>query len=350
MEKTIFIVDNVHTNLYAVEQALEAHYNVLTMPSGKKAISILEKITPHLILLDIDMPDMNGFEVLQYLKSHEEYRKIPVVFLTGVNDDEAEAKGFEMGIVDFIAKPFSTPILLSRIKRHIDANQSIYDNNYKLDQTMQSRIYILADIAEKRDQSTGGHIERVANCIEILIKAMQERGVYHEEIKDWKPHRMAESSLLHDIGKITITDTILNKPGKLTPEEFEIIKSHTLASAKIINQVIARDGESDFLHHALLFAKYHHERWDGSGYPFGLVGEDIPMQGRIMSLVDVYDALISERLDKEAFSDEHAAEYILEQSGKHFDPRIVEVFNEIRDQFRAVRLAFENALSGSNPN
>ena len=355
MEKTIFVVDDVEANLFAAEETLEEHYNVITAQSGRRAIELLEKIKPHLILMDIDMPDMDGFETLKYLKSKECFHDIPVIMLTGMSDIDSEVKGFEMGAVDFIAKPFSAPVLLNRVKLHIDINEIIKERTElikertaKLMEAFKSRIYVLTDIVEKRDKLAGGHTERASRFVKILITAMQEQKVYFDTIKDWDPDSISSSSLLHDIGKITVTDSILTKPGKLTPEEFEIMKTHAAAGEKIINQIIGRDGENEFLYHAKLFAKFHHERWDGSGYPSGLKGEDIPLEGRIMALVDVYDNLIFGK-DKEHLSCEQAAEAIVEASGTQFDPKIVEVFRSVRDQFKEVRLDFEKSSMKLEP-
>ena len=340
MEKTIFVVDDSHTNLFAAEEALEGHYNVITIPSGAKTIALLEKITPNLILLDIEMPEMDGFAVLEYLKGNDKFKDIPVVFLTALVDTELEAKGFQMGVVDFIIKPFSAPVLINRVKLHMDTSDIIIKRTAQLLKAHQTMIFILADIIETRDEYTGGHIERTAQFMKLLIVGMQEHGVYPELIGEWDPVMMAEAALLHDIGKINVSDTILNKPGRLTPEEFDIMKNHALIGKRIIDKIIARTGsEDDFLTNARLFAAYHHERWDGSGYPHGLVGEDIPIHGRLMGIVDVYDALISERPYKKPFSDEVAMDIIVGESGKHFDPKIVDVFKKSHDRFVKARLA-----------
>ena len=338
MEKTIFVVDDMNTNLVAAEQALEQYYNVITIPSGKKALAMLERIIPHLILLDIHMPEMNGFEVLEQLKASKKYRDIPVMLITGMSEVDLEVKGFEMGVVDFVKKPFSEPVLVNRVKLHIDLHQLLYERTLKLTQAVQNRIYILASIVEQRNRPVGGHIERVAKFVEILVKAMLEKGVYPEETKDWDPKEIARCAILHDIGNIRITDTILTKPDKLTLEEFEIVKTHTSAGAHIIDQVMARDGDSTFMHHAKMFALYHHELWNGKGYPYGLAGTDIPIHGRIMALVDAYDNYIVTKLTKEFPRKQIVVEMIMQESGNLFDPKIVEVFNLVKKQFEAVKV------------
>ena len=341
MDKIIFVVDDSDTNLETAEAALEEHYDVITIPSGKKAIELLEKIKPHLILMDIEMPEMSGFDVLDSIKSNEEHQDIPIIFLTAMVNPDVETKALEMGVVDFITKPFSTPVLLNRVRLHIDISEVIRERTKQLVRAQQDIIFVLADVVENRDEVTKFHIDRTAMFVKLLLTAMKERGVYYEQVKDLSPDKLAESSLLHDVGKITIPDAILNKPSRLTAEEFEIMKTHVLAGKKIIKKVISRSGENVFLYNAKLFATYHHERWDGSGYPYGLKGDNIPLQGRIMAIVDVYDALISKRPYKDAFPDNIAIKIISEESGKHFDPKIVEVFLEIHEQFNNTRRIFE---------
>jgi len=331
------VVDDSDTNLSMAESALEDQYRVMTMPSAAKMFGLLKKIIPDLILLDIEMPEMDGFEALQKLKSTDSFADIPVVFLTGRTDAEVEVRGFKMGAVDFITKPFSAPVLINRIKTHIDIGEIIHERTAQLHRLQNSIVSVLADIVENRDKGTGGHIERTSIYISILINAMEERGLYAEEMRGWDVEKIISSAKMHDLGKISITDIIINKPGKLTTEEYDLMKAHAIEGERIIDEIIARTGEREFLRNAKLFAGYHHERWDGTGYPRGLQGAEIPLQGRIMAIVDVYDALVSERPYKKAFTDEKAVEIIMENAGTQYDPKIAEVFYEVRDQFKAVR-------------
>ena len=193
----------------------------------------------------------------------------------------------------------------------------------------------MADLVENRDKNTGGHIDRTAMYLKILINAMMEQGVYADEMKNWNMESVISSARLHDLGKIVISDSILNKPGPLTPEEFTIMKTHSTEGERIIDKAIAQTGDADFLHNAKMIAAYHHECWDGSGYPYGLKGTAIPLQGRIMAIIDVYDALVSERPYKKAFSHEEAVAIIMKSADRHFDPLIAKVFNEINEQIRA---------------
>jgi len=339
--KTIFAVDDSDTNLSTAKKTLESRYKVFTMPSAAKMFTLLEKITPDLILLDIEMPEMSGFEALISLKANPVYKDIPVIFLTGyANNDNIEASGFELGVVDFIAKPFSTHVLLNRIKTHLEIDELIRERTAQIKRLQNGIVTVLADVVEERDKDTGGHNDRTAMYVRILLKAMEEGGVYADEIREWDIEMVVSSARLHDVGKIHIFDMVLNKPGKLDNEEYEKMKLHTIEGARIIDRMIKQTGEEEFLHNAKLFAEYHHERWDGTGYPHGLAGLDIPLQGRIMAIADVYDALVSLRPYKEAFTNEEAVNIIAARAGKHFDPKIVEVFLEVKDQFAAVREAF----------
>jgi len=336
--KTIFIVDDSDTNLTMAEDALEDLYNVMTMPSAAKMFALLEKIKPDLILLDIEMPVTNGFEACKILKDNPALAEIPIIFLTSRNDSETEAKGFEIGAMDFISKPFSTPVLLNRIRMHLDIDQLIRDRTSQLRRLQNGIVLVLADMVENRDISTGGHIVRTTAYIKILLDAMIRDGVYGYEMKDWDIDTAISSARLHDIGKIVVSDLILNKPSKLTEEEYEKMKSHAAEGERIIDQIIEQTGEGEFLRHAKLFAGYHHERWDGTGYPHRLSEQGIPLQGRIMTVVDVYDALVSKRPYKAAFTDDEAVEIIMSNAGKHYDPKITDVFYSVKNLFKEATL------------
>jgi len=335
--KTIFVVDDSDTNLSMAESALEGQYHVMTMPSAAKIFTLLERITPDLILLDIEMPEMNGFEALKKLKSDANWSDIPVMFLTGRNDESAEAQGLEMGAVDFVTKPFSAPVLLNRIKTHLNIDEIIRERTAQLHRIQNSIVSVLSDMVENRDKGTGGHIERTSMYMKILINEMKSRGVYADEISQWDEDNVISSARMHDLGKISISEIIINKPDKLTDAEYETMKNHTTEGEQIIEKIILRTGDVDFLSNAKLFAGTHHEHWDGNGYPRGLKGENIPLQGRIMAIVDVYDALVSERPYKKAFSHEEAVQIIMNSAGSHYDPKIAEVFYNARELFKTVR-------------
>ena len=336
--KNLFVVDDSDVNLLSAENALANEYNVFTLPSAADMFELLENVTPDLILLDIDMPGMDGFEALKRLKSNGRHAHIPVIFLTGWNDVSVEVRGFEAGAVDFITKPFSAVVLLKRVKSQLDIESLIRERTERLQHLQGGMVSVLADMVESRDETTGGHVERTADYIRILLGEMLKRGVYADQIGEWNLETAASSARLHDVGKIVISDVILNKPGKLTSEEFDVMKTHAMEGERIIEKMIYQTGEEDFLRFAKLFAGCHHERWDGSGYPRGLRGGQIPLQGRIMAIADVYDALVSDRPYKKAFTHGQAAEIILESRGSHFDPALVDVFCEVRDQFAEVEL------------
>ena len=343
MRKTVFIVDDNDTNLLKAEEALEDLYEVLTVPSGAALFKLFSRVLPDIILLDIKMPGMDGFEVLSKLK--QEHPSIPVIFLTGLSDAETEARGFEMGVVDFIHKPFSAPVLRNRVRQQINVNELIKERTAQLERSNRNLIYIMSDFVENRDLETGGHVWRTVEYIRLLITEMIDQGVYTDEVADWDVEIVSSCSILHDIGKIGVSDNILNKPAKLTQAEFESIKAHAVKGSGIIDKVISRTGEDSFLHCAKLFAEFHHENWDGSGYPHGLQGEKIPLHGRIMAIADTYDALVSERPYKIAYTHQEATQIIAEGSGKRFDPRLVGVFLKINDKFKEIK-----DLGGSAPN
>jgi len=332
--KTIFIVDDNDTNLIMATSALDNNYKTFAMPSAEKMFSLLRRITPDLILLDVDMPDMDGFEAIKILKEDEIFKSIPVIFLTASNDAESEISGFELGALDFITKPFSPPVLLKRIQSHIETDMIIKINRQAVRDMHNATISVIADLVENRDQVTGGHIERTQGYLAILIDKLLSDGIYTNELKHWDMSLLLPSAQLHDVGKINISDLILNKPGILTKEEFELIKTHCIKGELIIDQIISKTKDDGFLLHAKKFAGSHHEKWDGSGYPRGLKKEEIPLEGRIMAIPDVYDALVSERPYKIPFSHDEAVEIICKDSGKQFDPKILNVFKNVADDFK----------------
>ena len=344
MQRTIFVVDDNDTNLSMAKEALKDQYRIMTLPSAAKMFTMMEKITPDMILLDIEMPEMDGFEALQILKDDESRATIPVIFLTSMTDAAVEVRGFQLGVIDFITKPFSAPVLINRIRTHLDIDDLIRERTAQLQQkTLQLQrlqnaiIFGFADLVEGRDETTGGHVERTATYIKILVDAMADQGVYGEEINQLDMDLFVSSARLHDVGKICISDTILNKPGKLTEEEFEIMKTHTIEGEKAIDQIASRTDDVEFLRNAKLFAGNHHERWDGNGYPRKLAGLDIPLQGRLMAFADVYDALVSERPYKKPFTNDEAVQMMMENSGTQFDPAIADVFFGVKEQFFAVK-------------
>ena len=350
---TIILVDDNQTELTMGRSIMKAHHNVIPVLSAAKMFEILENTAPDLILLDIEMPDMNGYDTLIKLQADSRFKDIPVVFLTASNDDASELRGFDLGAMDYISKPFSSPRLLKRIENQLlIANQKKELKNHaenletKVKEKTAEVIHLqtailatVADLLEFRDKLTGGHTARTQKYLHALISNMTEKGIYTEEIREWDLDFLVASSQLHDVGKIAIPDSILNKAGKLTREEFEIMKSHVTAGVEAIKTIMNEmesEKEHAFLNHALLFTGTHHEKWDGSGYPKGLKGGDIPLEGRLMAIADVYDALISARPYKEPYTHEEARRIIEAGDGTHFDPVLTEIFREIEHEFERI--------------
>lgn len=331
--KTVFIVDDSETNRMTAKTALEGVYKTYSLPSAAKMFKLMEKITPDIILLDINMPEMDGFEAMTLLKADENLKTIPVVFLTAKHDAATEIRGFEMGALDFISKPFSPPVLIKRIETHIETDRLIKNSLRAVRDIHNATIKVIADVVESRDKVTGGHIRRTQKYLELLVDELTNTETYSSEIEKWDLTILLPSAQLHDVGKINISDLILNKPDKLTAEEFDIIKTHCAEGESIIDRILSETQDDGFLYHAKRFAASHHEKWAGTGYPRGLSGEDIPLEGRIMAIADVYDALVSERPYKKPFSHEEAVEIIKKDSGTHFDPKIVEAFLNVAEDF-----------------
>jgi len=335
--KTIFVVDNKDISNFLAQEALENQRRVLSMSASEKLFTLLEKLTPDLIKLDIETQDADEFKTLQKLRTNPLFNKFPVILLANTREGNIETINLEFGVIDFISKPFSTPLLLNRIKTQVNIDWLIGGKTKKTNALQNSITIVYANMVEARDRNTAGHNDRTEAYVKILIEAMNERGVYKDEICKWDIDKAVFSSRLHDMGKISIVDTILNKPGRLNDDEYEKIKFHTTEGVKIIDKMIKHTCEEEFLNNAKLYAEYHHERWDGKGYPYELKGTDIPLHGRIMAIVDAYDAIVSKRPYKEAYTNEDALDIILRDSGKHFDPKIVEVFLDVQDKLKGVR-------------
>ena len=345
--EVIIMVDDDITNLNVARNNLSESYKVLTAPSGEKLFLLLEKVTPALILLDIEMPDMDGYKIMEKIKQKEKTAHIPVIFLTSKIDPESEIKGLSLGAVDYITKPFSRELLIKRIDLHIlfeKQKKELLKYNLYLESEIDKKarmvielqnaiLKTISELVECRDNITGGHIERTQSYLRLLLDFLMEHDIYYDEISSWDIDLLIMSSQLHDVGKISIKDEILMKPGKLTDEEFDEMKNHATYGVEIIRRIASNTSESQFLYYAELLAGSHHEKWNGSGYPRGLAGEEIPLQGRLMAIVDVYDALTNERPYKKAFSHEDSISIIEEEKGKHFDPQIAEVFLKHEKEF-----------------
>ncbi|GHV53811.1 two-component system response regulator [Synergistales bacterium] len=348
--KNILIVDDNMTNLTTGKDMLKDKYKVYPVPSAGLMFDLLEHIIPDMILLDIEMPEMNGYEAIKRLKGEPQWNEIPVIFLTSKTDEGSELEGLSIGAIDYVTKPFSAPLLLKRIENHLfteTQRKQLKEFNTELEAVIREKtaqifnlqnavLSTVADLVEFRDDTTGGHVVRTQKYMKILLDKMVEENVYTEEISEWDMDYVLPSAQLHDVGKIGITDAILNKPGKLTHDEFEIMKEHAAIGVAAIKRIEENMKGHAFLRHARRIAGTHHERWDGAGYPEGLVGRDIPLEGRLMAIADVYDALISARPYKKPFSTDYARQIIEGGKGTHFDPLLVDVFSKVAHQFAAV--------------
>ena len=351
----IFLVDDNIVNLNSGKIALGQMYTVITMPSGEKLFTALEKMKPDLILLDINMPGMSGYDVIKGLKLNHESAEIPVIFLTGKSDEEDELLGFSLGAVDYIRKPFSHVLLQKRVELHLllkareDELREFSGNLIKMVSartddisTLQNAIIMwAAEVIEFRDEETGRHVERVQRYLELLLKEMETSGLYAKDLAAWDIDAFLKSALLHDVGKIKIRDDVLLKTSRLTPEELIDMRLHSLYGKMLLESLQDKAPNQTFLEYAKTLAYRHHERWDGQGYPDGLKGDEIPLQARMMAIADVYDALISERPYKKPLTHEDALKIISAGCGTQFDPTLTELFIKISDKIKSVSEAME---------
>lgn len=353
---TILIVDDTPENLSVLGELLQPTYRVRAANSGKRAIQIaMADPTPDLILLDVMMPEMDGFEVLQELKASGTTRNIPVIFVTAMDGTSDEERGLDLGAVDYITKPIRPSIVLARVRTQLElkaARDFLSNQNAFLENEVSRRmhenqliqevsIHALARLAETRDPETGKHLRRTQEYILTLARRLCKHPRFAHYLDQRTIDALVQSAPLHDIGKVGIPDHVLLKPGKLTPDEWEIMKTHAELGSNAIAQAEA-DAEKpvEFLAIAKMIARSHHEKWNGSGYPDGLAGDDIPIAARLMALADVFDALTCKRVYKPAFSFEDAYRIILDGKGIHFDPDIVEAFVCDFETFIAIAKAY----------
>ncbi len=315
----LLLVDDEPTNLQILRQILQADYRLLFATDGAAALQIAKKEHPNLILLDVMMPGMDGYTVCSNLKTHPETTGIPVIFVTALDGTDDETRGFEAGGVDYLTKPVRAPIVRARIKTHLSL--------VRVDELLETRLQIvqrLGRAAEFKDNETGMHVIRMSHFSRRLALAAGCNEAWAEDLLNAAP--------MHDIGKIGIPDAVLQKPGPLDTEEWKIMRQHPEFGAEIIGE-----HESGMLRMARAVALGHHEKWDGSGYPLGLTGEQISLEARIVALADVFDALTSVRPYKKAWAPEDAMKHIQSQSGKHFDPTLVELFVPLQTELLVIR-------------
>lgn len=345
-----FIVDDVRENIQvALSHLTKIDCDFAYATSGEQALHRIKSSKPQLILMDIVMPGMNGYETVQNLKKDPATAKIPVIFLTAKNEPEDIAKGFECGGVDYITKPFSGAELRSRITTWLELSAYRENLEYEIEERTKETqllkqvvIEAMGELAEFRDPETGAHIKRTQHYVKTLAEQLFKNGAFPGELDEEGIVLLYKSAPLHDIGKVGIRDSILLKPGKLTPEEFLEMQNHTIYGETVIKKLEKRVGASSFLKYARDIICGHHEKYDGSGYPYGLKGDEIPLAGKIMAIADVYDALSTKRVYKEAFALEKVMEIMNDGCGSHFDPIIFNAFLEVEMDFQAIAAAYED--------
>jgi putative two-component system response regulator len=350
-QQSVLVIDDTPANLSLLNQLLRPLYRVRLASSGSRGLELVGMQAPDLVLLDIMMPEMDGYEVCRRLKGNPATAGIPIIFLTAKVDAADEELGFELGAVDFIHKPIAPSIVLARVRTHlqIKAWQTfLEDQSAWLQGEVERRvnevlhlqeasIRVMVSLAEFRDECTGNHIRRTQTYVRLLAEYLSRQDRDREFLSPEHIDQIAKASPLHDIGKIAIPDHILLKPGKHTPEEFEIMKTHAEKGESMLIRTRQELGEDNLmLHFASQIARSHHERWDGTGYPDGLQGEAIPLAARLMAVADVYDALRSVRPYKKAFSHEEALAMLLEQRGRHFDPAAIDAFVALQTEFATI--------------
>jgi putative two-component system response regulator len=360
---TILIVDDAPENLSLLSELLQPDYRVRAASSGRRALQVAaSEPQPDLILLDVMMPDMDGYEVIRRLQADSRTADIPVIFVTALESTIDEERGLALGAVDYITKPLKPAIVLARVKAQLELRAArvwLQDRNTILEaevtRRMQENLIIqdisiraLAYLAEIRDPETGNHLRRTQRYIGVLCLHLRLHPRFADFLTDHNIQVLIKSAPLHDIGKVGIPDHILLKPGKLSPDEWEIMKQHARYGSDAI-ELAEKDAEKpvEFLSMAKDIAHYHHEKWDGSGYPEGLVGEAIPISAHLMALADVFDALISQRVYKPPFSLEKSVAIIREGRGSHFDPDIVDAFLALQNEFQAIALLHADSEADS---
>lgn len=374
----VLVVDDQADNLLILEDALSDVYDVHPAVNGREALRYLNGGgRADLILLDVMMPEIDGYEVCRRLKSSESTRTIPVLFLTGLDRPEDEERGLELGAEDFIHKPISPPVVRARVRTHLAlsrATRALERRNADLELLVAERtaeisaqarrlvsskqeviaaqaatITAFCALAEARDNETGNHIRRTQHYVRILAEALQDHPRFRDQLDDEVIQLLFKSAPLHDVGKVATPDAILLKPGKLTPDEWVLMKQHCEYGRNAILQAeSALGGVTDvsFLQYAAEIAYGHHERWDGSGYPQGFAGDAIPLSARLMAIADVYDALISRRVYKQPIPHEEAIQMMLVERGRHFDPDIVDALESVAAKFAEIAQNFRDEPEG----
>lgn len=362
---SVLIVDDNEMNRDLLMRRLgDCGFQLAAAENGKDALVMMRQQSFDLILLDIMMPVMDGYETLELMQKDELLRRIPVIMITALDDVDCAVRCIEMGAVDYVTKPFNAVLLKARVgaslerKRLSDQEQrhrlAIEHSNQHLSEEVRAKIreisrsqlaaiFAMSKLAESRDPETGEHLERMREYCRLLSEQLSRMPKYRSIIDREFVENIYAASPLHDIGKVGIEDSVLLKPGSLTDAEWILMKQHPIIGAETLREVDRQHPGNAFIHTGIDIAESHHEKWDGSGYPYGRSGEDIPLVARILALGDVYDALTSKRCYKDAFSHQKSRDIIAQSSGSHFDPDVVLAFFETEDEFMKVRMNFMDA-------
>jgi putative two-component system response regulator len=332
----VLVVDDNLTNLKNIQLQLSDNYQVLLAKSGAQGLQICMQRIPDLILLDVDMPEMDGFETLNRIKENPIVSGIPVIFLTANHDIATEVRALESGVVDFITKPVEKNILLHRLQLHLDLSRYRHNLEETVRELEDSIVLSFSEMIESRDKSTGDHVQRTRIYVTLLGRELLHQGHFTGALNEKELSLISRAALLHDIGKIGVSDTILLKPGRLDDTEFNIMKSHTTIGAGILQTMFERTPTQSYLKYAIQIAEGHHEKYDGTGYPHKTKGEDIPLCSRIMAVADVYDALVADRIYRKAMTAQEAYNLVMDGKGTHFDPHIIEAFAAVHEDMEGV--------------
>lgn len=349
----VAVIDDSHTKREYLQALLVPDFTVHCFASGKEAMQAMPSLDLQCILLDIEMPDEDGFAVLERLKTHPTLARVPVIFVTSLTDRDMERRGLACGASDFVNSQVAPEIIQTRVANLVDLHgyrcsleARVQEKTRTIEELHNTVLVALSDLVECRDANTAGHAQRTHDYVKVLIAEMRREGVYADELTDAFAREAVLAAPLHDIGKVGIRDAVLNKPGRLTPEEFEEMKRHTYFGASAIAKAMntLHGEEKAFLRILYDMAFAHHEHWDGTGYPRGLKGVQIPLSGRIMAIADVYDALISRRPYKEPIAHAEAVKMIQERIGSDFDPAVGEAFMRCQDKFEAISCRHRGGL------
>jgi putative two-component system response regulator len=334
--KQILVVDDNISNLKYISAQLSDEYRVVMAKSGEQAMRIAAKQPPDIVLMDIEMPGMDGFETLARMRADPGIPKLPVIFLSANNDPQTEIRALSVGAMDFIAKPFEKSILTHRLELHLKFHQYQAHLENTVRELEDSIVTSFSELIEARDENTGGHVKRTSVYVEILGRWLISQGAFAPGLDPHELDLIVRATPLHDIGKIGLSDLVLMKKGSLTAEEYQVVKNHTIIGAEVLRSIYEHTPTQAYLRYAILIAEGHHERFDGTGYPHRKKGEGIEPCNRIMSVANVYDSLVTDRVYRKAMSHETAVRIISEGSGTEFDPRVVEAFREVHKEIEVI--------------